>query len=566
MMLTNFFHFLHRLGVDSLSFFWTPVLIWTILAAGYLFLSNQRASVGKELLRPPQLNYQILTALLLALPIGALLTWMTPFSVAAPEAFRILDTPLPADLVTELPQQETLQSSPQIFWSIYHLIGSLTLLAAAVAAWNVIRLFGETYALGKTANSIAGIALTTFEDDLKALRALLNIPEYVQVVFSKDDLVPMTFGWRNPIIIIPEKLKAHPDVLHMALMHELAHIRNADFTRRWIEKAISAVFFFHPILPPLFKQLEYLREANCDCEVLNQRGVSPKKYAKLLLDFASNEIKTPALALSMSTDENSLKKRILAMKKYQLFSENLFNSRKLAMACSLVLLAIATLIVACEVKFEKDESITIIDSGSSLPHTELPEVVVTPTQDALIPGQVFMVVEQMPELIGGIESIERHIKYPTIAKKAGIEGRVFIQFIVDTDGLVVDPMIIRGIGGGCDEEALRAVKEARFTPGRQNGQAVNVKMTLPVTFRLSDSSPAEQARAQLSDLRRMLEITTAQIQEAKNEHAYLMKNGEREAQLAMMKKMEALEKAKLEIAEKLVVTELKMKELLETSK
>ncbi len=113
-------------------------------------------------------------------------------------------------------------------------------------------------------------------------------------------------------------------------------------------------------------------------------------------------------------------------------------------------------------------------------------------------AEIFMIVEEMPELIGGLAGIEASLKYPTIAKNAGIKGRVFVQFVVDTNGRVTDPVVVRGIGGGCDEEAIRAVQEARFVPGRQRGQAVKVKMSLPVTFRLSDEiAGAMQAELEL---------------------------------------------------------------------
>ena len=98
--------------------------------------------------------------------------------------------------------------------------------------------------------------------------------------------------------------------------------------------------------------------------------------------------------------------------------------------------------------------------------------------------EIFMIVEDMPELIGGLGSIQSKIKYPEIAKKAGVEGRVFVQFVVSTDGSVIDPVVVRGIGAGCDEEAVRAVSQAKFKPGRQRGQAVPVKMSLPITFKL----------------------------------------------------------------------------------
>ena len=99
-------------------------------------------------------------------------------------------------------------------------------------------------------------------------------------------------------------------------------------------------------------------------------------------------------------------------------------------------------------------------------------------------SEPFLSVEEMPSLIGGLASIQKLITYPEIAKKAGVEGRVYIQFVVDEHGNVVDPVVLRGIGAGCDEEALRAVKQARFTPGKQRGKPVPVKMSLPVTFSL----------------------------------------------------------------------------------
>jgi len=98
--------------------------------------------------------------------------------------------------------------------------------------------------------------------------------------------------------------------------------------------------------------------------------------------------------------------------------------------------------------------------------------------------EIFVIVEEMPELIGGLEGLQRRIRYPEIAKKAGVEGKVFVQFVVDESGNVVDPVVTRGIGAGCDEEALSAVREAKFTPGKQRGKPVRVKMSLPITFRL----------------------------------------------------------------------------------
>jgi len=98
----------------------------------------------------------------------------------------------------------------------------------------------------------------------------------------------------------------------------------------------------------------------------------------------------------------------------------------------------------------------------------------------------FVVVEQMPELIGGLAELQSRIRYPEMARRAGIEGRVYVQFIVNERGEVEDPRVIRGIGGGCDEEAIRAVRQAQFRPGMQRGRPVRVQYSLPIVFRLQN--------------------------------------------------------------------------------
>ena len=97
----------------------------------------------------------------------------------------------------------------------------------------------------------------------------------------------------------------------------------------------------------------------------------------------------------------------------------------------------------------------------------------------------FVSVDQMPVPIGGIAGIQKKITYPEIAKRAGIEGKVFILAFIDAKGNVVRARIIKGIGAGCNEAALKAVEETKFTPGRQQGKAVNVQVTVPILFKLN---------------------------------------------------------------------------------
>ena len=96
----------------------------------------------------------------------------------------------------------------------------------------------------------------------------------------------------------------------------------------------------------------------------------------------------------------------------------------------------------------------------------------------------FVAVEEQPEPIGGIEAIQSKIVYPEIAKRAGVQGRVFIKAFVDENGVVKKAEVIKGIGAGCDEAAVQAVMQTQFKPGRQRGKPVKVQVSIPIVFKL----------------------------------------------------------------------------------
>jgi protein TonB len=97
--------------------------------------------------------------------------------------------------------------------------------------------------------------------------------------------------------------------------------------------------------------------------------------------------------------------------------------------------------------------------------------------------EIFVVVEQQPDC-GGIEALQKEVEYPDFARKAGIEGRVFVQFVVNEEGNVVQPKVTRGVHKLLNEAALDAVKDLSCNPGMQRGKAVKVRMSLPVNFQL----------------------------------------------------------------------------------
>jgi len=115
--------------------------------------------------------------------------------------------------------------------------------------------------------------------------------------------------------------------------------------------------------------------------------------------------------------------------------------------------------------------------------------VLTEDEPEPVAEEIFTFVEEYPEFPGGDKALREYIlnniKYPEVARTSGITGTVYVQFVVEKDGSISDVKVVRGIGGGCDEEAVRVVKSMpRWKPGKQKGQPVRVYFTLPIEFKL----------------------------------------------------------------------------------
>jgi len=121
--------------------------------------------------------------------------------------------------------------------------------------------------------------------------------------------------------------------------------------------------------------------------------------------------------------------------------------------------------------------------------TVIEDVVFEDAPEEEIADEIFTVVEDQPTPNGGMAAfykfIGKNLKYPSQARRMGIEGKVFVQFIVDKDGTVRDVQAVKGIGAGCDEEAVRVIKNSpKWKAGKQRGRPVKVRMILPITFKL----------------------------------------------------------------------------------
>ncbi len=100
-------------------------------------------------------------------------------------------------------------------------------------------------------------------------------------------------------------------------------------------------------------------------------------------------------------------------------------------------------------------------------------------------GQYLPFAQVMPSPIGGLAAIYKSITYPEIAKQAGVQGKVYLLAFIDENGNVNDVKVVKGIGAGCDEAAISAVKKVKFTPGKNKGVPVKVKLSLAIQFKLN---------------------------------------------------------------------------------
>ncbi len=140
-------------------------------------------------------------------------------------------------------------------------------------------------------------------------------------------------------------------------------------------------------------------------------------------------------------------------------------------------------------KAQINDDLEILDSEASADTKVEVTQIVQAVEKEKEEEQIFVVVEEMPEFPGGELALRKYIaqaiKYPTIAQENGIQGKVFVNFVVDRDGSVSNAKIARGVDPSLDKEALRVVNALpKWKPGKQRGKAVRVSYTVPISFQL----------------------------------------------------------------------------------
>jgi len=147
--------------------------------------------------------------------------------------------------------------------------------------------------------------------------------------------------------------------------------------------------------------------------------------------------------------------------------------------------------VPIEVIEEPLDNIEVIIDTETTDIEDIPDVIIeTPEIIEDVEEAPLVFAEERAEFEGGLQEfykyLGKHIKYPRKAQRLGIEGRVYLQFIVEKDGSLTDIQVVKGIGAGCDEEAVRVLQNSpKWKPAKQRGKKVRFKMTQPISFKLN---------------------------------------------------------------------------------
>ncbi len=271
------------------------------------------------------------------------------------------------------------------------------------------------------------------------------------MVYLLPDGETRSFSFFKKIGLSPEDNTAHYETI---VAHEMVHVRQWHSLDIIITEILQIVFWFNPTIRLYRRSLQELHEFLVDRETGNRDA-----YARFLVTYTLNY---PELSLVNNFFKASLLKQRIEM----LYREKTSGWKVSVYAASgLITLLLAVAIAACTDVFTK-------------------EPVVIETNE-----KIFTAVEEVPEFPGGTAEmyryLQKHIRYPGPAARANVQGKVFLQFVVTKEGAVKDIKVLKGIGFGCDTEAVRVIKNMpRWVPGRQKGQPVNVQYTLPVNFQL----------------------------------------------------------------------------------
>ena len=288
------------------------------------------------------------------------------------------------------------------------------------------------------------------------------------VCVANGDVSP--FSWMRYIVLSRSDYEVQNASI---LAHERGHIRRRHSLDLILVDTLTSLQWFNPAMWMLRQDLRAIHEYEADAAVLSQ-GINMRQYQYLLIQKA---VRACGYSVANGISHSTLKNRITMMLTNK-------KSTRMSWLKLLALLPIVGMTLALNAETVNDY---VYENSQQQPQKQQPQkkkVVKKANTD-----KVFDVVEEMPRFPGGDEAmmqfIAKNVKYPEEASKKGTEGRVLVQFIVNTDGSVVEPKVVGSAHPELNAEALRVVKlMPKWTPGKQRGQAVRVKFTIPIVFKL----------------------------------------------------------------------------------
>lgn len=378
---------------------------------------------------------------------------------------------------------------------------SLTLVQVLFMVYMV----GVVVSVGREIVSLAGLY------KLISGRDHVTIDNGIRIIVIDGDMAP--FSWFNNIVISRSDYESGRREI---LIHEMAHISHHHSLDILLCNVLLIFQWFNPAVWLLRRELRNIHEYEADEAVLAS-GANAAEYQLLLIRKAVGE---RLFSMANNLNHNSLKKRITMMLTKR---SNPWNRVKVLLTVPVAAVAVVAFAtpkaesLSREIEHESDAIVSSVVKSTSdkaalvaQGKTSGEETVnaMGRADNTLIDNDiqrvastdddVYEVVEKMPAFPGGMAELMKYlrsnVRYPVEAHKAGIQGRVVVSFVVNKDGTVKDAKIVRSVDKSIDAEALRVISAMpKWQPGYQDGKAVSVRYTVPVTFRLTGESGKVQS-------------------------------------------------------------------------
>ena len=321
------------------------------------------------------------------------------------------------------------------------------------------------------------IAVGILSSEIICHRRSRMLADGSRLVITERNYAP--FSWRNCIVISRKDYESNGA---MIIAHEQAHVHHHHSFDLILAQLFCAVQWFNPAAWMLRRSLMEVHEFEADASVLED-GFDGRRYQICLV--------RAALQGSFATTTNnfsncSTKKRIVMMNRH---STNPWARLRVLLMLPVVALSV---IVASACKQDTKSEMNVVTQDAPASDDYWVDIEEYDIVEADSTDEVFWVVDQRPEFPGGeaalMEYLRSNLEYPERCKENKVQGRVFISFVVNKDGSIVEPAVVKSAGPEgveLDVEALRVVSSMpAWTPGKQNGEAVRVQYTVPVVFKL----------------------------------------------------------------------------------